>query len=119
MSYVDAFVAAVPKANRDEYKKHAEAADQCFIDHGALSVTECWGDDVPDGETTSFPMAVKCKADEVVVIGFVIWPSKEVRMGGMEKVMADPRMAFDGMPFDGKRLIYGGFESILDLQKGN
>lgn len=67
MSYVDGFVVAVPSANKDVYKKHAEAAAAVFKEYGALNSVECWGDDVPEGEVTSFPMAVKCKNDETVV----------------------------------------------------
>ena len=117
MTYVDAFVAAVPSANREAYLKHAEDAAVVFKDHGALKLVECWGDDVPQGEVTSFPMAVKCKDDETVVFSWILWPSREVRNAGMEKVMADPRIQPDRnpMPFDGKRLIFGGFEMILEV----
>jgi uncharacterized protein YbaA (DUF1428 family) len=116
MSYVDGFVAAVPTANREAYRKHAEAAAAVFKEHGALKLVECWGDDVPEGEVTSFPMAVKRKADETVVVGWIVWPSRKVRDEGMKKVMEDPRMRPDvnPMPFDGKRMIYGGFEVILE-----
>src|SRR5918996_2739129 len=112
MSYVDGFVAAVPTANRDLYRKHAEAAAAVFKEHGALKLVECWGDDVPEGEVTSFPMAVKRKADETVVFGWIVWPSRKVRDEGMKKAMEDPRMKHDpaNMPFDGQRMIYGGFE---------
>jgi uncharacterized protein YbaA (DUF1428 family) len=115
MSYVDGFVAAVPTANREIYKKHVEAASVVFKEHGALTMVECWGDDVPDGHTTSFPMAVKRKDDETVVFSWITWPSRAARDEGMRKVMADPRLRPDvnPMPFDGKRLIYGGFEVIL------
>jgi uncharacterized protein YbaA (DUF1428 family) len=117
MSYVDAFVAAVPTANRDAYRKHAEIAASAFKDHGALKVVECWGDDVPEGKVTSFPMAVKRKDDETVVVSWIIWPSKAVRDEGMKKSMADSRLKpeVNPMPFDGKRLIYGGFEPIVEV----
>ena len=88
MTYVDGFVAAVPTANREIYKKHAEAAAIVFKKHGALKLVECWGDDVPDGKLTSFPMAVKRKDDETVVFSWIIWPSRKVRDEGMKKVMA-------------------------------
>ncbi len=116
MIYVDGFVAAVPTANRDAFQKHAEEAATVFQDHGAVRVVECWGDDVPDGEATSFPMAVKRRDDETVVFSWVLWPSKEARNEGMKKVMEDPRLQPDTnpMPFDGKRMIYGGFEMIVD-----
>ena len=112
MTYVDGFVAAVPTTNRDAYKKHAEAA----AEHGALKLVECWGDDVPEGKLTSFPAAVQRKDDETVVFSWIIWPSREVRDQAMKKVMADPRLQPNSnpMPFDGKRLIYGGFEMIVE-----
>ena len=116
MTYVDGFVAAVPTANRELYRKHAEAAAVVFREYGALRVVECWGDDVPDGKLTSFPMAVKRKDDETVVFSWIAWPSREVRDAGRKKVMADPRLQPDAnpMPFDGKRLIYGGFQVLVD-----
>lgn len=116
MTYVDGFVAAVPTANKEAYIRHARDASAVFKDHGALGLVECWGDDVPDGKVTSFPMAVKCQADETVVFSWITWPSKEARDEGMEKAMADPRFHPDTnpMPFDGKRLVYGGFEMIVN-----
>ena len=116
MHYVDGFVAAVPTANKEKYREHAEAAAGVFREHGALKLVECWGDDVPDGEVTSFPMAVQCKADETVVFSWILWPSREVRNEGMKKVMDDPRLRPENnpMPFDGKRMIYGGFEMIVE-----
>ncbi|MEO5845205.1 MAG: DUF1428 domain-containing protein [Caldimonas sp.] len=116
MNYIDGFVAAVPTTNREAYRKHAAAAAPVFKEHGALKVVECWGNDVPDGKVTSFPMAVQKKADETVVFSWVVWPSKSVRDAGMAKVMADPRLQPDvnPMPFDGKRLIYGGFEVLVE-----
>jgi uncharacterized protein YbaA (DUF1428 family) len=114
--YIDGFVAAVPTANRDAYRRHAEAAAVVFKEHGALKLVECWGDDVPDGKLTSFPMAVKKQADETVVFSWIAWPSREARDAGMKKVMADPRLKPESnpMPFDGKRLIYGGFSVLVD-----
>ena len=116
MTYVDGFVAAVPTANRDRYRKHAETAAVVFKEYGALRVVECWGDDVPQGKLTSFPMAVKCKDDETVVFSWITWPSRQVRDEGMKKVMADARLQpeTNPMPFDGKRLIYGGFEVLVE-----
>jgi len=116
MTYVDGFVAAVPTVNRETYRKFAERAAAVFREHGALKVIECWGDDVPEGKLTSFPMAVKLQKEETVVFSWITWPSREARDAGMKKVMADPRLqpASDPMPFDGKRLIYGGFEMIVD-----
>lgn len=116
MNYVDGFVAAVPTANRERFRQHALEAAAVFREHGALQVIECWGEDVPEGELTSFPMAVRCKDDETVVFSWIVWPSRDVRDRGMKKVMEDPRLQPDAnpMPFDGKRLIYGGFEVLVD-----
>jgi uncharacterized protein YbaA (DUF1428 family) len=116
MNYLDGFVAAVPVASKEAYLKHATAAAVVFKEYGALSVVESWGDDVPDGKLTSFPMAVKCEEGEVVVFSWIEWPSKAVRDSAWEKVMADPRMdpAHNPMPFDGKRMIYGGFQIIME-----
>jgi uncharacterized protein YbaA (DUF1428 family) len=116
MAYVDGFVAAVPTANRDAYRRHADLAAAVFREHGATRVVECWGDDVPEGKVTSFTMAVQRREDETVVFSWVEWPSKEARDEGMAKVFADPRMQPDvnPMPLDGKRLIYGGFAVLLD-----
>jgi uncharacterized protein YbaA (DUF1428 family) len=113
--YIDGFVAAVPNANREAYIKHAETAAAVFKEHGALQLIECWGDDVPQGELTSFPKAVQCGDDETVVFSWIVWPSKEVRNAGMHKVMSDPRVSDENnpMPMDGKRLIYGGFQMIV------
>ena len=117
MAYVDGFVAAVPTGNRELYIKHAETAAAVFKDYGALRVVECWGDDVPDGKLTSFPLAVKRELDETVVFSWVTWPSRAVRDAQWKKLMADPRMqpAANPMPFDGKRLIYGGFEVVVEV----
>jgi len=116
MTYVDGFVVAVLTANRETYRKYAELAAAVFKENGALNVVECWGDDVPEGKLTSFPMAVKRKDDETVVFSWVTWPSRQARDEGMKAVMADPRLQgdTDAMPFDGKRMIYGGFEVIVD-----
>ncbi len=116
MNYVDGFVAAVPTANRDKFLRHAQEAAVVFKEHGALQVVECWGDDVPEGKLTSFPMAVQRKDDETVIFSWITWPSKAVRDEGMAKVMADPRMQPDKnpMPFDGKRVIFGGFQMIVN-----
>ena len=116
MSYVDGFVAAVPTANREAFRKHAADAAVVFKELGALHVVECWGDDVPDGKVTSFPMAVKKKEDETVVFSWIVWPSRQARNEGMKKMMADPRMQPEAnpMPFDGKRMIFGGFEVLVE-----
>lgn len=116
MSYIDGFVAAVPTEKKQEYIKHATIAAEVCKEYGAIRLVENWGVDVPQGEITSMPMAVKCKEDETVVFSWIIWPSKQVRDQGMEKVMADPRLQPDvnPMPFDTSRIIYGGFETIVD-----
>lgn len=116
MSYVDGYVLAVPKKNKADYIRLAELSAAVFIDHGALSVVENWADDVPEGKLTSLPMAVKCEEDEVVVFSWIVWPSKEVRDAGNKAAMEDSR--FQGwdpkdMPFDGKRMIFGGFTTIV------
>ena len=116
MAYIDGFVAAVPTANKAAYTEHARKAGEVFKRHGALKLVEAWGDDVPDGQVTSFPMAVKCQPDETVIFSWIMWPSKKVRDAGMKKVMSDPDMQMEAnpMPFDGKRMIFGGFEIIVD-----
>ena len=107
MTYVDGFVAAVPAANKAAFREHAEVAAVVFKEHGALAVVECWGDDVPNGEVTSFPMAVKCQADETVCFSGILWPFRDVRNEAMREILADPRLdpAICPMPFDGKRMI--------------
>ena len=115
MSYIDGFVVPVPTANKDRYLEMARKTAVLFKELGALQVVECWGDDVPPGKVTDFPGAVKATADETVVFAWVVWPSKEVRDEGQKKMMTDPRMKMpDDIPFDGKRMIFGGFAVILD-----
>jgi uncharacterized protein YbaA (DUF1428 family) len=115
MTYVDGFVAAVPTANKEAYRKHAENAAVVFKEHGALSLVECWGDDVPEGKINSLHTAVMRKEDETVVFSWTLWPDKATRDAGWQKIMADPRMQPDvnTMPFDGSRMIFGGFEMIV------
>jgi uncharacterized protein YbaA (DUF1428 family) len=115
MNYVDGYVIPVPTANRDAYRRIAETGAALFKEFGALSVVECWGDDVPEGKLTSFSMAVQRKEDESVVFSWITWPSKAVRDEGMKKAMEDPRLeaAMKPMPFDGKRMIFGGFQVIV------
>ena len=116
MNYVDGFVVAVPAANKEAYIKLAATAAPLFKEFGATRVVECWGNDVPEGKLTDFRSAVKAEADEVVVFSWIEYPSKAVRDAANEKMMNDPRMKALGeqMPFDGKRMIFGGFEPILD-----
>ncbi|MER9302143.1 DUF1428 family protein [Mesorhizobium sp. M0293] len=117
MSYVDGFVLAVPKAKLDDYKKLANLAGPIWMAHGALAYVECIGDDVPYGEVTSFPRAVQAKDDEIVVFAWAVYESRESRDAVMAKVMADPRLKADWekMPFDGKRMIFGGFKPFIEL----
>lgn len=120
--YIDGFVIAVPTANKDKFIAHANLGDSVFIDMGATRVIECWGDDVPDGENTDFRQAVKAKDDETVVFSWIEWPDKPTRDAAMAKMMSedfkDDRMDMEKnpMPFDGKRLIYGGFSPITELK---
>jgi uncharacterized protein YbaA (DUF1428 family) len=116
MSYIDGFVIAVPNANRDKFIAHATHFDAIFTEFGATRVLECWGDDVPEGKLTDFRRAVQATADESVVFSWIEWPDKATRDAGMEKFMKDPRMEAAGdMPFDGKRMIFGGFAPIVSL----
>ena len=113
MSYIDGFVIAVPTANKQKFIDHARHFDAMFLELGATRVIECWGDDVPEGKLTSMPMAVQRRDDETVVFSWVVWPSREARDAGMKAVMDDPRCPRE-MPFDGKRLIYGGFRVLVN-----
>jgi uncharacterized protein YbaA (DUF1428 family) len=118
MSYVDGFVVPVPAGKKQAYRDLAAKAALVFKEHGATRVVECWGDDVPDGKTTDFRRAVKAEEGEQVVFSWIVWPSKAVRDEGMKKAMADPRLQpGQDMPFDGKRMIFGGFEIMLDEGK--
>jgi len=117
MPYVDGFVLAVPKDKLDAYKEVAELAGKVWMELGALSYVECFADDVPYGELTSFPRAVQATDDEVVVFSWITYESREKRDEINAKVMTDPRMKVgqECMPFDGKRMIYGGFKSFMAL----
>jgi uncharacterized protein YbaA (DUF1428 family) len=121
MAYIDGFVIAVPKANKQKFIDHAAHADPMFIEMGATRILECWEDDVPDGKQTDFRRAVQATADEAVVFSWIEWPDKATRDAGMAKMMAadfsDPRMdpVKNPMPFDGKRMIFGGFMPVVTL----
>lgn len=116
MSYIDGFVIPVPADKKESYRELAAKMAPIFAEHGATRVVECWGDDVPDGKRTDFKRAVQAEAGETVVFSWIVWPSRSARDEGNRKVMADPRMkpGPDGMPFDGRRMIFGGFELMLD-----
>lgn len=125
MSYIDGFVIAVPTTNKQKFIDHANMADGLFIELGATRVVECWGDDVRDGKVTDFRKAVQATEEETVVFSWIEWPDKETRDAAMKKMTdwmenpenADPRMNPDKnpMPFDGKRLIFGGFAPLVDV----
>jgi uncharacterized protein YbaA (DUF1428 family) len=114
--YVDSFVVPVPKANLEAYRKQAQQAGEIWREYGALEFVECVADDVKPGETTSFPQAVKLKPDETVVFSWITFESREKRDEINAKVMADPRIKMDpaSMPFDGKRMFWGGFKTLVD-----
>lgn len=117
MSYVDGFVVPVPKAKLDEYERVARVAKTVWMEHGALEYIEAVGDDVPEGKHTSFPMSVKLEEGEVVIFSWIRYASREERDRILTLVMADPRMQDqmgpESMPFDGKRMIFGGFKILV------
>ncbi len=117
MSYVDGFLLPIPKKNIDAYKKIARKAGKIWLEYGALSYFECQADDVQPGKVTSFPQAVKLKPDEVVFFSYITYKSRRHRDAVNKKVMADPRMIAMGppnpMPFDGKRMMWGGFKPVV------
>lgn len=117
MGYADGYVLPVPDGNKDAYRALAETSAAVFLDCGATRVVEAWGDDVPDGKITDYARAAHAKDGETVVYSWVEWPSKEARVAGWEKFMADDRMKQRpaDMPFDGQRMIYGGFTPIVDV----
>jgi len=114
MGYIDGMLCAVAEDKKEEFIAFSRAMTEVFKEHGATSVVDCWGDDVPDGEVTSMPMAVMAEPGETVVFSWVTWSDKAARDAGWAAAMQDPRMAPDAipMPFDGKRLIMGGFNVV-------
>ena len=127
MSYIDGFVIACPKANKEKFIAHAEKADPVFMELGATRILECWQDDVSKGKVTDFFGAVKATEDESVLFSWIKWPDKQTRDAAMAKMtemmenpeLADPRMdpVANPMPFDGKRMIFGGFVPVVTLEK--
>jgi uncharacterized protein YbaA (DUF1428 family) len=122
MSYIDGFVIAVPTANRQKFIDHARTADAMFVEFGATRIVEAWEDDVKDGKVTDFRRAVQATPDESIVFSWIEWPDKQTHDAAMARMMApgfdDPRMdpVRNPMPFDGKRLIFGGFVPVVDLK---
>lgn len=119
--YIDGFVIAVPADKRQAFIDHASKADPFFVENGAIRVVECWGEDVSNGEVTDFRRAVAAEQGEDVVFSWIEWPDKATRDAAFALMMAedfdDPRLdkAQNPMPFDGKRMIFGGFEPVVDL----
>jgi uncharacterized protein YbaA (DUF1428 family) len=117
--YVDGFVVPVPRANLEAYRRMSERCAEIWMEHGALQYRECRGDDVKPGKVTSFPQSVQLKEDEVVVFSWIVYRNREERDRINEKVMADPRlkdmMDPATLPFDGKRMFWGGFETIVEV----
>ena len=115
MSYVDGFIVPVPKKKLAAYKKLAMLASKVWKEHGALEVVEAVAEDVKKGKWTSFPRAVKLKSSETVIFSYIVYKSRKDRDRVMAKVMSDKRLKMtpDGMPFDGKRMIFGGFKTIV------
>jgi uncharacterized protein YbaA (DUF1428 family) len=119
MSYIDGFVVPVPEGKKEAYREMAATAAPIFREHGATRVVEAWGNDLPRGKVTDFYMAAKAEEGENIVFSWIIWPSKEARDAGWEKVMADERMKPPAeTPFDGKRMFWGGFEPMIDEGEG-
>ena len=120
MTYVEGFIVAVPKENKEIYRAHAAGAAPLFAEFGATRLLEAWASDVPDGKVTDFRKAVQAKEEEEVVFSWFEYPSKEARDAASAKMMSDPRMEEMGasMPFDGKRMVFGGFEAMLEEGSG-
>lgn len=122
--YIDGFVIPVPTHSRQAFIDHASRADTLFIELGALRVVECWGDDVPEGKVTDFRRSVAAEAGESIAFSWVEWPDKATRDAAFAKMMSpdfkDPRIdqATNQMPFDGKRMIFGGFVPVVDMGDG-
>lgn len=117
MSYIDGFLVPVPVDKKAAYLAMVAQVTPVFKEHGAIRLVEWWGDDLPDGKLTDFKGAVKAQDGETVVFSWIVWPSKAERDAGNQRVIADPRMNSIGdMPFDGKRMVMGGFELLFDSE---
>ncbi|HEY6916048.1 MAG TPA: DUF1428 domain-containing protein [Allosphingosinicella sp.] len=118
--YIDGFVVPIPAGNEQAYRDLAETGATVFMDHGATRVVETFGDDLMDGKVTDYKKAVEAQDGETIAFSWVEWPDKNTRDAGWTKVMEDPRMAPGDkpMPFDGKRMIYGGFATLVDTERG-
>lgn len=122
MAYIEGFLIPVPTANREAFIEHGRTVDALFLELGATRVVECWGDDVPEGNVTDFRRAVQANEDESVVFSWIEWPDRETRERAYAEWEARAetderfRMAMGSMPFDGKRLVYGGFEPVVELE---
>lgn len=114
MAYIDGYILAVPHGKKQVYLDFATEMAAIFKQNGATRVMECWEDDVPEGKITSLPMAVKREAGEAIIMSWIEWPSKDIRDEGWKLTMANPAMQSATMPYDGKRVIFGGFDVILD-----
>ena len=116
MAYIDGFIIPVTTSNKDHFTDHANRIDKFFLEFGALRVVECWGDDVPDGKVTDFKRAVQATAGETVAFSWIEWPDKATRDAAMKAMESDERMMAEPMPFDGKRMIFGGFVPVVELK---
>lgn len=115
MSYIQGFLIAVPESNKQAYRELSVMSAPIFKEYGATRIMECWGDSVPDGKVTDFKRAVKATEDEIVVFSWIEWPNKEVYEAAVSKMESDERwQQMPEMPFDGKRLMWGGFEPIFE-----
>ena len=118
MAYIDGFVIPVRTADKQAFLDHALRIDKVFIEQGALRVVEAWGDDVPAGKVTDFARAVQATGDETVVFAWIEWSDKGVRDAAMKAIQSNAAMMAEPMPFDGKRMIFGGFEPVVTFGTG-
>ena len=114
MSYIQGFLIAVPKVNKQAYLESARSAAPIFQEYGAIRIMEAWSEDIPDGKVTDFKRAVQAKADEAIVFSWIEWPDKQTYDAAAKKMETDARWAqMPAMPFDGSRMIWGGFDPIF------